>query len=266
MKIRKLLLGTILMVALFVAYPPLESVRAYSPDITFIGLGRGLQATSGENDSSNAGNTEEMEPEVSIQGPETESEISGQRPEEEDWKLILVNRWNPIPENYEITFTELQNDHRVDSRIYPELQAMFDDARAQGILPMISSSYRTTEMQQQLMDEKIAEYQGQGYGCEDARALAEQWVAIPGTSEHQIGIAVDITTADWQRQDASIVWDWLNNNCYKYGFILRYPEDKTEITGVMGEPWHYRYVGKEAAREIYEMGVCLEEYLGRVSG
>lgn len=185
-------------------------------------------------------------------------------PDTEGWELILVNRWNPIPDNYDLTLTQLQNGQSVDERIYPKLQEMFDDARAAGILPAISSSYRTAETQQELMDEKIAEYQAQGYGDEEARNLAEQWVAIPGTSEHQIGIAVDITTADWAAQDASVVWEWLDQNSYRYGFILRYPEEKTEITGVMPEPWHYRYVGMETAKEIYDAGVCLEEYLGKV--
>lgn len=91
--------------------------------------------------------------------------------------------------------------------------------------------------------------------------MAEQWVAIPGTSEHQIGLAVDISVEDGSGQAASDVWQWLRENSYKYGFILRYPEDKTDITGISYEPWHYRYVGKETAEEIYRQGVCLEEYL-----
>lgn len=187
--------------------------------------------------------------------------VSSENTSEDDWKLILVNRWNPIPEEYELTLTGLVNDQSVDSRIYPELQQMFDDARAAGMMPQISSSYRTAKMQQELMDEKIAEYQAEGNSYEDAKALAEKWVAIPGTSEHQIGIAVDITTADWQQQDASVIWQWLEQNSYRYGFILRYTAEKTDITGVIAEPWHFRYVGKEAAKEIYEQGVCLEEYL-----
>lgn len=190
--------------------------------------------------------------------------VGSEHVSEEDWNLILVNRWNPIPEDYSMDLTELMNGQSVDSRIYPELQQMFDDARAAGMLPQISSSYRTTEMQQELMDEKIAEYQAEGNSYEDARALAEKWVAVPGTSEHQIGIAVDITTADWQQQDASVIWQWLEQNSYKYGFILRYTAEKTDITGVIAEPWHFRYVGKEAAKEIYEQGVCLEEYLGAI--
>lgn len=179
------------------------------------------------------------------------------------WEQILVNRWNPIPEGYKVELTQLQGDQAVDSRVYPPLQQMFDDARAEGIYPMISSSYRTYEEQVRLMEEKIAEYQNVGYRSKEARTLAEEWVALPGTSEHQIGLAVDITTADPDRQDASTVWQWFAQNSYRYGFILRYPEDKTEITGVMHEQWHFRYVGKEAAKEIYEQNLCLEEYKKR---
>lgn len=179
----------------------------------------------------------------------------------ESWQLILVNRWNQIPEDYEVNLTYLDNNQAVDSRIYPYLQEMLDDARADGILPEISSSYRTAEEQQAIMDEKIDEYCAEGYSDWEAKELAEKWVAIPNTSEHQIGLAVDITTVDSAIQDASVVWQWLSQNSYKYGFIVRYPENKTDITGVINEQWHYRYVGKEAAKEIYESGMCLEEYL-----
>lgn len=188
-----------------------------------------------------------------------EQSISQEEPADA-WELILVNRWNPIPEGYEVELTQLQGNQAVDSRIYPSLQQMFDDARAEGIYPMISSSYRTYEEQLGLMEEKIAEYQNAGYAPEEVKRLAEEWVALPGTSEHQIGLAVDITTADPDVQDVFTVWQWLTQNSHRYGFILRYPEDKTEITGVMHEQWHFRYVGEEAAKEIYEQNLCLEEY------
>ncbi len=176
------------------------------------------------------------------------------------WYLILVNRDNPIPDNYEVELTTLANGQQVDTRIYPALQAMFDDMRAQGVYPTVAAGYRTWEKQQSLLDEKIAEYEAAGNSAEDARTLAESWVAVPGTSEHQLGIAVDIN-ADPNLSTADQVYSWLAENAYKYGFIQRYPGDKTDITGVINEPWHYRYVGEEAAAEIYAQGVCLEEYL-----
>ncbi len=178
------------------------------------------------------------------------------------WKTILVNRWNPIPENYRVELTELSNGQRVDSRIYPSLQAMFDDARASGIYPVVGSGFRTKKKQQSLMDQKIAAYESEGYAKSEAKTLAEQWVAIPGTSEHELGIAVDIN-GDRQNSDNKAVYKWLANNAHKYGFILRYPEDKTYITGVAYEPWHYRYVGRELAEELKESGLCLEEHINR---
>lgn len=180
---------------------------------------------------------------------------------DDSWQLILVNRQNPIPDAWDVTLTELDNGQAVDSRIYPYLQEMFDAARAAGVYPTISSSYRAHEAQQAEMDEKISEYLSQGYSEETAVSMAQDWVALPGTSEHELGLAVDITTADWEQQDAQIVWQWLNDNSYRFGFIQRYPENKTHITGIAHEAWHYRYVGYDAAKEIYESGLCLEEYL-----
>ena len=183
--------------------------------------------------------------------------------EDDSWKLILVNKTHPIPEDYEIPeLTELQGGNSVDSRIYPALQQMFDDARAQGIYHHVTSSYRTTEKQQQLMDDKISEYMASGYSQEEAKQLAEEWVAIPGTSEHQLGLSVDISADPASGQDPGSVWYWLKLYCWDYGFIIRYPEEKTQITGIINEPWHFRYVGREAALEMKESGQCLEEYLG----
>ena len=180
--------------------------------------------------------------------------------EDNGWNLILVNRDSYIPDDYQVELTELSNGKKVDSRIYPELQEMFNDARAQGYGLFVREGYRTQEEQQQLLDEKIEAYENEGKSKSEAKKLAEQWVAIPGTSEHQLGIAVDIN-ADTTKSSSDDVYSWLAENAHKYGFIKRYPSDKTDITGVINEPWHYRYVGKEAALEIYSQGMCLEEYI-----
>lgn len=180
--------------------------------------------------------------------------------EDNGWNLILVNRDSYIPDDYQVEFTELSNGKKVDSKIYPELQEMFNDARAQGYGLFVREGYRTQEEQQQLLDEKIEAYENEGKSKSEAKKLAEQWVAIPGTSEHQLGIAVDIN-ADTTISLSDDVYSWLAENAHKYGFIKRYPSDKTDITGVINEPWHYRYVGKEAALEIYSQGICLEEYI-----
>ena len=180
--------------------------------------------------------------------------------EDHGWNLIRVNRENYIPADYEVQLTELSNGKKVDSRIYPELQEMFNAARAQGYGLFVREGYRTQEEQQQLMNEKIEAYENEGKSKSEAKKLAEQWVAIPGTSEHQLGIAVDIN-ADITKSSRDDVYNWLEENAHTYGFIKRYPSNKTDITGVINEPWHYRYVGKEAASAIYSQGICLEEYI-----
>ena len=174
-----------------------------------------------------------------------------------DWNLTLVNKWNPLPEKYELALVEVPGGEKVDERIYEPLMEMLEAAKEGNWdqLPMVVSGYRTQEKQQQLYDEKIAEYKRQGYSDTEAVEQAEQWVAVPGCSEHQLGIAVDINGATYD------LYFWLQENSYKYGFIFRYPAGKTDITGTAEEVWHYRYVGVEAATEMYEQGLCLEEYL-----
>ena len=178
----------------------------------------------------------------------------------EDWKLLVVNRWNKLPKDYQIELTELSNGEKVDSRIYPALQEMFDAARAEHIYPVVRDGYRTMEEQQKEMDEKIQAYLNEGYSRARAEKTAEEWVALPGTSEHQLGIAVDIN-ADKSRCSNEEVYKWLSEHAHQYGFILRYPLGKQSITGTSYEPWHYRYVGVEAAKEIYQQQICLEEYM-----
>ncbi len=177
----------------------------------------------------------------------------------EEWNLIVVNAWNELPEDYSVELTELSNGQKVDSRIYPYLQEMFDAAREGGVYPVVREGYRTAEEQQEILEDRIQTYINQGYSRSRAERTAKEWVALPGTSEHQLGIAVDIN-ADKSMCSNEEVYAWLAENAYKYGFILRYPPGKQEITGTSYEPWHYRYVGVEAAQEIYEQGICLEEY------
>ena len=179
-------------------------------------------------------------------------------PPDESYKLVLVNRWNPLPENYDFELLTLSNGISVDERIYPDLQDMFDACRADGLTPIVGEGYRTHAEQQQMMDSYIAKYEAQGMGAEEARQKAEEYVALPGTSEHELGLALDINSTDG---DSWGVYSWLAENAYQYGFILRYPEGKEGITGIDYEPWHYRYVGKEAAEEIHSRGITLEEYL-----
>lgn len=185
----------------------------------------------------------------------------------EDWALILVNGEHPLPEDFQVpAFTRLANGHSIDERAYPDLQRMMDACRAEGLSPTICSSYRTWEKQEELFEQKVLSCLPAASSREEAEEQAALWVARPGTSEHQAGLAVDIVDKSYQLldegQEETAVQAWLMEHCAEYGFILRYPTDKSALTGVGYEPWHYRYVGEEAAREIMSRGLCLEEYAG----
>jgi D-alanyl-D-alanine carboxypeptidase len=211
---------------------------------------------------------EETEPAEEEDGLQSQVEVTTQpvvttEPEpEEAWELLLVNRWNAVPEDYSVDeLVTLDNGYQVDARIYPDLQEMFDAMRADGVYPVVASGYRTNQRQVEIMEEKIQGYVDEGYTVEDAVQEAELWVAVPGTSEHETGLAVDIN-ADGIHSAGYEVYNWLAENAWEYGFILRYPEDKEDITATDYEPWHYRYVGRDYSKLIYESGLCLEEYLG----
>ena len=180
------------------------------------------------------------------------------------WNLVLVNPWNSLPRDFTVSRVALKDGHSIDARCYPELQAMMDDCRAAGLSPYICSSYRTYEKQNQLFENNVKTLMAQGYSESEARAKTAQSIARPGTSEHQLGVAVDIVDVNYQildeQQESTRVQQWLMEHCWEYGFILRYPTDKREITGITYEPWHYRYVGKEVAEVIHREGICLEEY------
>lgn len=184
---------------------------------------------------------------------------------EDEWRLRLVNRWNPLPKSWSVNVTQLRNGQSIDERCYPDLQDMMDDCRAKGLSPVICSSYRTWTRQEELFNAEVNLLKNQGYSDEKAKEKAGTAIAVPGTSEHQLGLAVDIVDSSYQSldkgQEDTPVQKWLMKNSWKYGFILRYPNGKSDITGIIYEPWHYRYVGKEAAKEIYQSGLCLEEWL-----
>ena len=173
---------------------------------------------------------------------------------EETDALLLVNRWNPLPEGYVSDLVEVPGGEKVAKEAYAPLMEMLQQAEAEGLGPQVVSGWRTQEKQQSLYDNKIGEYLSQGYSQKDAVAAAEEWVAKPGTSEHQLGLAVDINGNSYD------IYTWLQENSWRYGFIFRYPGDKQSLTGVAEEVWHYRYVGKKAAEMIHSQELCLEEY------
>lgn len=182
------------------------------------------------------------------------------------WNLILVNRDHALSKDYRPQTRPIgQFGIQVDVRIYEPLRAMLNAGNSQGCSLLVCSGYRPYERQVELYEEDVEKYMRRGYSYEKACELTEATLLPPGTSEHQAGLAVDIVATTRQVLDAGFEntreGKWLAAHAHEYGFILRYPKDKVELTQINYEPWHFRYVGVEAATEIYEMGYCLEEYI-----
>lgn len=196
--------------------------------------------------------------------------VLAEESEKDKWYLKLVNAKNPMTEADvpEVETETLDSEgYQVDARIMDDLEDMFAAAREAGRSPMICSAFRSWDTQVSLYQNKISRVMSEdGLNEEDAAIKAATVVVKPGTSEHQVGLALDIVSSEYTNLDEGQMetedQKWLIENSWKYGFILRYPLDKSDITGVIFEPWHYRYVGKKAAKEITEQNLTLEEYLG----
>lgn len=184
-----------------------------------------------------------------------------------DFTTLLVNKSSYLPTDYSVALTTLKNGQQVASVMYEDLRNMLFDGEEeeQGLSFLVASGYRSSEKQQQLLEEEIVKNAGVGMNEEEAREDALLTVAPAHYSEHETGLAVDIVAVTNQRldetQESTPENIWLQENCYKYGFILRYPKGKEEVTGFSYESWHFRYVGKDVAKEIYDRGITLEEYL-----
>ena len=182
------------------------------------------------------------------------------------WNILMVNPWNYAPDDYEAELVPINDEHTMEAEAAAAFAIMEQDMIAIGKGPKINSTYRSAERQKELFEERVAAYVNQeGLTEEKAREIVSRSVAIPGTSEHQLGLAVDISDATYVRMDASQMETptqlWLIENSWRYGFILRYHDGKHKITGIEYEPWHYRYVGIELSTELYELGLTMEEYL-----
>lgn len=177
---------------------------------------------------------------------------------QDDWRLILVNEDNALDEDYQVELTTLRGDYLVDDRIYEDLQAMFDDARQVGIYPLIVSAYRSREEQQSIFDQRVNQFMNQGMSWQEAYNETIRTVAEPGHSEHETGLSIDINAENEANQ---AVYDWLAVNAHFYGFIVRYPANKVDETGIDYEPWHFRYVGVQHAQAIYDNDLSLEAQL-----
>ena len=182
----------------------------------------------------------------------------------DDWRLVLINKQNSIPEDYTFQLGTIRGSMQCDKRILEDLLAMLEAAEEDGVNLTICSPYRDLEYQQMLFNRKIKRYMNRGMSYMEAYQLSSQAVTVPGASEHQIGLALDIVCNSYMSLDEGFgdtkAGKWLAANSCRFGFILRYPKGKEDITGIEYEPWHFRYVGKAAAPVIMEQGITLEEF------
>ncbi len=194
------------------------------------------------------------------------------QPEGAVWYLKLANDWNTLPESYDSTFTAVEyggglSGKLFDSRAVDALREMLAAGNAENAALRLQpvSCYRSVALQKSLYERQVQKQKNAGYSDTKAREVAATIVKRPGQSEHNTGLAADLGgSGDYslnQSFERTAAYRWLIEHCADYGFILRFPKDKEAVTGVIYEPWHFRYVGKEAAAEIMRDGLCLEEYL-----
>lgn len=185
----------------------------------------------------------------------------------DDWRLVLINKQHPIPDDYEFNLTTITGSMKCDERILEDLLLMLQAAKSDHVNLIICSPYRTDASQVSIFERHVRAYMNKGLNYIDSFKLASQEATVPGYSEHQIGLSIDIYTASHMILDDAYgeteAGRWLAENCSDYGFILRYPKGKEYITSIGYEPWHFRYVGREAAKIIMSGGITLEEFWER---
>ncbi len=194
----------------------------------------------------------------------------GEKPEQ-SWSTVLVNVDHPMSKDYTMEVRDiLDTGKKFDVRAADNLEAMLNDAKKAGYNMFLVSSYRSLSYQEGLYSRKVNEYKKLGYDEETAKAEAAKWVAIPGTSEHALALAADIVSSTWYNTNSDLTeefentehFKWLYEHCADYGFILRYPKGRESTTHISYEPWHYRYVGVDAAKYIMANNITLEEFCG----
>lgn len=187
-----------------------------------------------------------------------------------EWAMFLVNQTHPIDDSFSVELQQCVGEYKMDKRCVPYMKAMFAAAKKDGINLNMISTYRTVERQKYLFQNDIDKYMNQGMTYEEAYAKTKMAVAVPYESEHHTGLAADILSDEYWRLDEGFektrAYEWLKENSWRYGFILRYPNGTTEITGIIYEPWHYRFVGLYHAKAIYDSGLTMEEYVAGLEG
>ena len=228
-----------------------------------------------ENAVSTASNNNENSEKVSsaAENSDVEDSFFNIFDDDDEWQLRLVNAENPIDDYTPevVNFTLFAREGcLIDVRIKKPLEKLLRAAKKDDVELLVYSGYRSFDRQVEVFNNNVQRLINNGLYEEDATNETKKTIAIPGTSEHQYGLAVDLVNHDFAVTNPSGVLEesfentkaakWLMKNAPKYGFILRYPKNKTHITNIDYEPWHYRYVGVKHAKKITESGVTLEEY------
>ncbi|MBR0040473.1 MAG: M15 family metallopeptidase [Oscillospiraceae bacterium] len=175
--------------------------------------------------------------------------------------LTLVDTENAAPEDREQTLAFIDDEHMVDERCLSDLEQLLEYCRSAGFAPRVTAAYRSASEQRELFNALVERLMEQGSDAESAKTLAAKQIDLPGHSEHQLGLAVDLADEEEDAEKQARMQEWLSANAWEYGFILRYPEGKETITGHSFDPAHYRYVGQSAAKQIFELEITLEEYV-----
>ena len=183
----------------------------------------------------------------------------------DDWRLTLANYDNLLPENFTVKVSNIDNTRQFDSRAIGELNDMMNAMKKDGVTNVwVQSAYRSVARQKELYDNSVKKYLQQGKTQEEAEKLTDEYINKPGSSDHNLGLAVDFNYVDnkFEKLDG---FKWLKKNAENYGFVLRYPKDKEDITKIAYESWHWRYVGAEHAKKMNDLNMCLEEYIEYLS-
>lgn len=263
-KIILLVILAVIMVPLIILY---KSVGDTTPKIKL--YDRNQTENSSENQEAQ---TTEPQTEPVIEEPQAvpETKTAEKKPatiipitDAEKWNLAIINTKYPLPDSYAPTLSNAINGSNIqlDSRVSERYAEMYAAAKLSGCVLTPYSGYHSYALQETNYNRKVNFYVNQGISAEEANQKASAQVLPAGCSEHNAGLAMDIVSASSDFINTK-EYKWLCENAHNYGFILRYPEDKTAITGMNFEPWHWRYVGTQAAKEMKEKNQCLEEYLG----
>ena len=216
------------------------------------------------NNSTNT-KTEEIQSNT-IENNQTENKpVETTKKKIDDWRLTLANYENLLPENFTVKVSNIDNTRQFDSRAIGELNDMMNAMKKDGVTNVwVQSAYRSVARQKELYDNSVKKYLQQGKTQEEAEKLTDEYINKPGSSDHNLGLAVDFNYVDnkFEKLDG---FKWLKKNAENYGFVLRYPKDKEDITKIAYESWHCRYVGVEHAKKMNDLNMCLEEYIEYLS-